>query len=158
MSDFYSIDMFAPRVSLGYLLRRVNKLSVARVEAAFEGNDITFTQWVVLALVSHDIATTCTELSRNMDHDKGALTRVIDQLEERGLVERRRDTDDRRVSQLTVTEKGRAVVTDLACRVVGVWNEILDDFDSAEVEQLIGTLGRLLARLDPSDSQAGAGA
>ena len=35
MSDFYSIDMFAPRVSVGYLLRRVNKLSIARVEAAW---------------------------------------------------------------------------------------------------------------------------
>jgi len=154
MSDFYSIDMFAPRVSIGYLLRRVNKLSIARVEAAFDGNAITFTQWVVLALVSFDIATTCTELSRNMDHDKGALTRVIDQLEERGLIERRRDVGDRRVSQLTVTAKGREIVTDLARRVVDVWNDILHDFDREEIEQLIGTLGKLLARLDPSDPQA----
>jgi DNA-binding MarR family transcriptional regulator len=154
MSDFYSIDMFAPRVSVGYLLRRVNKLSIARVEAAFDGNDISFTQWVVLALVSFDIATTCTELSRNMDHDKGALTRVIDQLEERGLIERRRDAGDRRVSQLAVTADGRRIVADLARRVVDVWNDILGDFDREEVERLIGTLAKLLARLDPSDSQA----
>lgn len=154
MSDFYSIDMFAPRVSVGYLLRRVNKLSIARVEAAFDGNDISFTQWVVLALVSFDIATTCTELSRNMDHDKGALTRVIDQLEERGLIHRHRDDADRRVSQLTVTADGREIVADLARRVVDVWNDILHDFDREEIERLIGTLGKLLARLDPSDPQA----
>src|SRR5690242_15925969 len=121
MADFYSIDTFAPRVSLGYLLRRVNKLSIVRVEAALDGNDITFTQWIVLALVSFEIATTCTELSRNMDHDKGALTRVIDQLEERGLVERRRDAGDRRVSQLMATTEGRKIVADLARRVVNVW-------------------------------------
>jgi DNA-binding MarR family transcriptional regulator len=154
MDDFYSIDMFAPRVSIGYLLRRVNKLSIARVEAAFDGNDITFTQWVVLALVSFDIATTCTELSRNMDHDKGALTRVIDQLEERGLIERRRDTGDRRVSQLTATADGRKIVADLARRVVDVWNDILHDSDREEIERLIATLTKLLARLDPSDPQA----
>lgn len=154
MNDFYSIDMFAPRVSLGYLLRRINKLSIARVESAFDGNDITFTQWIVLALVSFDIATTCTELSRNMDHDKGALTRVIDQLEERGLIERRRDVGDRRVSQLAATEDGRGTVADLARRVVDVWNDILHDFDREEIEQLIGTLSKLLARLDPSDPQA----
>lgn len=154
MDDFYSIDMFAPRVSLGYLLRRVNKLSIARVEAAFDGNDITFTQWVVLALVTYDVATTCTELSRNMDHDKGALTRVIDQLEERGLVERRRDIGDRRVSQLTATATGRKIVADLAQRVVDVWNDILCDFDREEITRLIETLTRLLARLDPSDPQA----
>ncbi|MGN6268881.1 MAG: MarR family winged helix-turn-helix transcriptional regulator [Sphingomonas sp.] len=154
MADFYSIDTFAPRVSLGYLLRRVNKLSIVRVEAAFDGNDITFTQWIVLALVSFEIATTCTELSRNMDHDKGALTRVIDQLEERGLVERRRDAGDRRVSQLTATTEGRKIVADLARRVVNVWNDILEGFDREEIERLIGTLGKLLARLDPSDPQA----
>lgn len=158
MSNFYSIDMFAPRISIGYLLRRANKLSIARVEAAFEGSDITFTQWVVLALVSHDIATTSTELSRNMDHDKGALTRVIDQLEARGLIERRRDAGDRRISQLTVTEKGSRVVSDLADRVVDVWNDILEDFDNEEVARLIDTLGRLLARLDPSDSEVGGSA
>ena len=154
MDAFYTVDELRPRISLGYLLRRINKLSTAQVEAAFDGNDISFTQWVVLALVSFDIATTCTELSRNMDHDKGALTRVIDQLEERGLIERRRDVGDRRVSQLTVTAKGREIVTDLARRVVDVWNDILHDFDREEIEQLIGTLGKLLARLDPSDPQA----
>lgn len=153
MNDFYNIETFAPRVSLGYLLRRVNKLSIARVEAAFDGNDITFTQWVVLALVSNDVATTCTELSRNMDHDKGALTRVIDQLEERALVERRRDADDRRVSKLVITDAGRKIVTDLAGRVVGVWNDILHDFDRDEVQRLIDTLGTLLARLESADAQ-----
>jgi len=153
MADYYAVDTFAPRISLGYLLRRVNKLSIARVEATFEGRDISFTQWVVLALVSNEVATTCTELSRNMDHDKGALTRVIDQLEERGLVERRRDVGDRRVSKLATTPAGDRIVADLVGRVVDVWNDILDDFDHDEVAQLIGTLGKLLARLEASDTQ-----
>jgi DNA-binding MarR family transcriptional regulator len=153
MADYYSIDTFAPRVSLGYLLRRVNKLSEARIETAFDGSDISFTQWVVLALVSGNVAKNCTELSRNMDHDKGALTRVVDQLAERGLIERQRDCEDRRVSNLFVTAAGHETVADLAGRVVAVWNGLLDDFSRDEVATLIATLTRLLARLEETDAE-----
>jgi DNA-binding MarR family transcriptional regulator len=148
MTDFYTVETFAPRVSLGYLLRRVNKLSIAQVETAFDGSDISFTQWVVLALISQDVANTCTDLSRNMDHDKGALTRVVDQLVERGLIERRRDDDDRRVSNLFVTDAGYAVVADLAGRVVDVWNDLLADFSRDEAAALIASLTKLLVRLE----------
>lgn len=154
MVDYYSLDGFSPRVSLGYLVRRINKLGIARVEAAFDGCDISFTQWVVLALVSTEVATTCTELSRNMDHDKGALTRVVDQLEERGLVARRRDEEDRRVSKLSATDAGQAIVSDLATRVIEVWNTVLRDFDHQEVGRLIDMLTRLLDRLELADADA----
>ena len=142
MADYYSLESFSPRVSLGYLVRRINKLGIARVEAAFDGCDISFTQWVVLALVSTEVATTCTELSRNMDHDKGALTRVVDQLEERGLLVRRRDEGDRRISKLIITDTGKETFAQLARSVVGVWNEILQGFERDEVLQLIATLNK----------------
>jgi DNA-binding MarR family transcriptional regulator len=154
MADFYDVDSFTPRISLGYLLRRINKLAIARVEAAFDGNEISFTQWVVLALVASGIARTCSELSRNMDHDKGAMTRVVDQLAERGLITRSRNDEDRRVSNLATTEAGHAVVVDLARRVTAIWNDILRDFDHDEVVRLIATLYKLLVRLDPSETEA----
>jgi DNA-binding MarR family transcriptional regulator len=150
---YYDIVSFAPRISLGYLVRRINKLSIARIEATFDGSEISFTQWIVLALVSSGIATTCAELSRNMDHNSGAMTRVIDQLEERGLLVRRRDNDDRRVSNLSITEAGSKTVHELVGRVVDVWNDILGDFDRDEITQLIATLGKLLARLESPEPQ-----
>lgn len=150
---YYDIVSFAPRISLGYLVRRINKLSIARIEATFDGSEISFTQWIVLALVSSGIATTCAELSRNMDHNSGAMTRVIDQLEERGLLVRRRDNDDRRVSNLSITEAGSQTVHELVGRVVDVWNDILGDFDRDEITQLIATLGKLLARLESPEPQ-----
>lgn len=155
MDSFYSPDDFAPSNSIGYLLRRANKLSMARAEAAFEGSEITFTQWIVLALTFSGTAATCAELSRNIGHNSGAMTRVVDQLEERGLLARQPDESDRRVTRLAITEAGRVTVTDLAARVVGLWNDILHDFDREEIVRLIATLTRLVARLESGEDQAG---
>lgn len=155
MDSFYSPDAFAPSNSIGYLLRRANKLSMARAEAAFEDSEITFTQWIVLALTFSGTARTCAELSRNIGHNSGAMTRVVDQLEERGLLARTPDEADRRVTRLAITEAGRGTVTDLAARVIGLWNDILHDFDREEVVGLIATLTRLVARLEAVEDQAG---
>lgn len=155
MDGFYSVDELTPRISLGYLIRRINKLSANRVKATFDGNDISFTQWVVLALVASGTADTCRDLSRDMDHDSGAMTRVIDQLEERGLLVRQRDAGDRRVSKLIVTDLGREIFAQLAPRVVGAWNEVLDGFERGEVLKLIAMLNKLLARFEALESREG---
>lgn len=155
MAPFYDLDSFAPPNSIGYLLRRASKLSMAQAEAAFEGSEITFTQWIVLALTFSGTAETCAELSRNIGHNSGAMTRVVDQLEERGLLVRHPDADDRRVTRLAITDAGRATGSELAARVIGLWNHILEDFDREEVLQLIATLTRLVARLETIEPQAG---
>lgn len=155
MASFYEPHRFSPANSIGYLLRRANKLSMSRAEAAFAGSEITFTQWIVLALVFNGAAATCAELSRNIGHSSGAMTRLIDQLESRGLLVRQRDEVDRRVTRLALTAAGRATFIELATRVVALWNEVLEDFDAVEVVQLIATLNRLVARLETIEEQRG---
>jgi len=155
VSAFYTTDALTPANAIGYLLRRANKLSAARAEAAFADSEITFTQWIVLALVHSGTAASCAELSRNIGHSSGAMTRLVDQLEERGLLERQRDGSDRRVTRLALTAAGRRTVTDLAGRVVGLWNDILEDFGREEITRLITTLNRLVARLEATEGEAG---
>ena len=153
MPPFYPPDSIDPPNAIGYLLRRAHKLSSARAEAAFAASEVTFTQWIVLALVHSGIATTGAELSRNIGHSSGAMTRLLDQLEQRGALARLRDDSDRRVAQLQLTAAGRRTVTDLAERVAGLWNEVLEDFDRAEILQLIATLNRLVARLEAATGE-----
>ncbi|WP_066921734.1 MarR family winged helix-turn-helix transcriptional regulator [Steroidobacter denitrificans] len=153
MPPFYQPKAFSPANSIGYLLRRANKLSMARAEAAFAGNEITFTQWIVLALVSNGTAATCAELSRNIGYSSGAMTRLIDQLEARDLLVRRRDEMDRRVTRLALTAAGHVTFTDLAAKVVDRWNEVLEDFDREDITRLIATLNRLVARLEAIEEQ-----
>lgn len=144
---YYSVDTFRPQISLGYLLRRVYKLSLARLEARVSG-EVNMTRWIVLAMISHGLANTCRDLSRDMGHNSGAMTRLIDQLEEHALVRRIRDNDDRRVSNLEITEAGRAALVDNIPPIVDVWNDILCDVDRDEVDRMIDTLTKLLDRLE----------
>lgn len=155
MDGFYQAGSLHPRNSLGYLLRRASKLGTARAEAAFDGLAISFTQWTVLALVYKQVATTSSELSRDLGHDSGALSRLVGQLEERGLLARAPDNEDRRCIRLSTTAAGGAAVVDLATRVIDLWNELLRDFDEADIHRLIELLDRLVTRLEETEEQAG---
>jgi DNA-binding MarR family transcriptional regulator len=156
MHPFYQVDEFNPDISIGYLLRRLHRISVSQTEKAFDGSDVTFTQWIALALLSHGLAGTCSTLSRDMGYDTGAMTRLVDQLEERGLVMRGRSESDRRVRKLTVTPEGDEMLHALVGKVVGVWNEILDGVDHDEVSQLIATLTKLVGRAEALETEQGA--
>jgi DNA-binding MarR family transcriptional regulator len=149
----YSVATFTGRESLGYLIRRLHNLVMPRAEALFGEADFTFSQWVVLMAVRDGVATTCAELARMMEHDAGATTRLIDQMEVRGLIRRRRSTTDRRVVNLQITGAGKALAKTMIPRIVNFWNSVLGDFSPQEFSQLITLLTRLADRLESEPVQ-----
>ncbi|MBL6853754.1 MAG: winged helix-turn-helix transcriptional regulator [Alphaproteobacteria bacterium] len=144
----YDVETFESRRSLGYLVKRVFNQTSPRAEALFADADFTFTQWIVLMAVRDGIANTAAEVARHIGHDPGATTRLIDQLEERGLLERRRSSEDRRVVHLSITPAGKSVAKRLLPRIVDFWNATLKDFSREDFAQLVSLLTRLLAALE----------
>jgi DNA-binding MarR family transcriptional regulator len=143
----YRAATYTARDSVGYLLRRVYSIMHERMEAALAGHDFTLMQWIVLLYLRDGIATTASDIAREFRHDSGALTRVIDQLQRRGLVSRRRSTSDRRVVDLTLTAKGGRTIEDLLPVVVGQMNEALAPFTRVEFEQMRSLMERLVDHL-----------
>jgi len=146
----YSVDH-----SVGYLIRRSASLLRAQLEAEFAGQSLSFVQWVTLMLVRDGQATTPGELCRNLHHDSGAFTRILDHLEQQQLLRRARSGADRRVVQLRITAAGRRAVESRLPIVVGCLNEALRDFSRAEVDTLARLLGRLIARLEAPAGERG---
>lgn len=144
----YDVDTFEGRRSLGYLIKRLSNQAMPRAESLFADADFTFTQWIVLMSVRDGIATTAAEVARHLDHDPGATTRLVDQLEERGLLERKRSSDDRRVVRLSITPAGKTVAKMLLPRIVDFWNTTLKDFSREDFAQLVSLMTRLLAALE----------
>lgn len=151
---FYSLEMFEPDRSIGYLIKRIGKLSTSEIEHRFAGRELTLTHWIALAMLQHGVADNCASLARQIGHDSGAMTRLADQLAARGLVQRQRGSDDRRVVKLEVTPLGREQFKTLTPILLGVWNEALVDFEAHEVETLIALLSRLAASLEAREAAA----
>jgi DNA-binding MarR family transcriptional regulator len=143
-----SAGFHCPKESIGYLLRRAHKLSTAMADDAFTGEALTFTQWIALVQLREGTVDTCGGLARYLDHDSGATTRMLDQLEARGLVTRTRSATDRRVVNILVTEGGCLAVEALIPRLNALMQEVLVDFAADEVKLLTSLLVRLVNRLD----------
>jgi DNA-binding MarR family transcriptional regulator len=115
------------------------------LEPVFEAHgSITFVQYQVLAALRDGIAVNPKDICAQFRHNSGALTRVIDQLAERGLLERSRRDRDRRKVELELTAAGREVIESLVPLVVGKLNLALADFSGEEVQELT----RLLLKLN----------
>ena len=106
---FYSDADFLPDSSIGYLCKRVHQLAQAGLEPVFAAENMTFVQWHALLSIYFERATTSAALARDLAYDKGATTRLIDQLEARGWVTRSREHDDRRLVALRLTDEGEAL-------------------------------------------------
>lgn len=95
-------------------------------------------------------------------HDSGALTRIVDQLAERGLLERIRDNADRRKVNLRLTPAGLTLVESSIPHVVSILNTGLSDFSRGEVQDFTHLLlklnGRLQSQLDSTTAFGEAGA
>ncbi|HEY2034247.1 MAG TPA: MarR family transcriptional regulator [Rhizomicrobium sp.] len=145
---YFRADNFNCHQSLGYLTRRVQNLTTPQAEAIFADQDLTFTQWIALMGLREGVAETSADLARHLNHDTGATTRLVDQLEERGLVKRERSKSDRRIVKLILTPQGRAVAKMHVPSIVDFWNRVMSDFTAQETKQLIGLLTRLIGRLE----------
>ncbi|WP_322966166.1 MarR family winged helix-turn-helix transcriptional regulator [Sphingomonas fuzhouensis] len=140
--------LFDPERSVGYLTKRVFQLARIGMEPIFQDEEVTHVQWSALMTLLCGFGETAAEMARHLCHDTGATTRVIDVLEERGLVARCRCTDDRRVVRLTLTDAGRAVTERCRDKVVAQWNSWMADWSEEDADQLVRLLLRLRNRLE----------
>ena len=101
-------------------------------------------QWVPLLKLHMGSASTVAELARECQLDAGAMTRLLDRLEAKGLVARVRSSEDRRVVNLELTKEGREAARQIPAVLCKVQNAFLQGLDIEEWEQLKGLLHRIL--------------
>ena len=152
---YYHVEAYQARRSIGYLLRRAGTLVTAHIEELFTEEDVSFLQWMLMMNLREGLAHTAAELRDQVCHDSGALTRVIDQLEERGFISRQRSTTDRRAIELKLTAQGANIVNSYLPRVIGLYNTLMEDFTAEEADTLITLLTRLTTKLAGQHTQGG---
>jgi DNA-binding MarR family transcriptional regulator len=150
LADVYSLDTFEPRRGLGHFIGRVRAQMLAAIDAELARDEflapleVTSAQLIVIVnLAGLECATSASELCKGISYDAGAMTRMLDRLEAKGLVRRTRSPDDRRLVNLELTPAGQAAYPRLREISMRVLNRSLRDFNRDEA----GTLERLLLRL-----------
>jgi DNA-binding MarR family transcriptional regulator len=112
------------------------------MDTALKDLDITGPQMGIILAMQRGLASTPFELSKMLSVDTGLMTRMLDKLETKGLLERSRSVDDRRVVNLVLTKKGEEIAGEIPKIAPEVLNARLKKFTKAEFEELCRLLNK----------------
>jgi DNA-binding MarR family transcriptional regulator len=131
--------------SVGYQVLGVVGQMRREIEHRMAALGLTDAQWRPLWLLASGRADSAHEMARLLDMDPGALTRLLDRLEAKSLIERVRSAADRRVVTLRLTPAGQSAAARVPQVLAAVNNDFLQGFSEADWLQLRALLARLAA-------------
>lgn len=147
MDEAFRYDIDA---AVGFAIGRVAARLRIGLRRAFlaAGHDVTPEQWLVLYRLLENQGLTQCGLGERTIKDKTTITRILDRLEAKGLLARRRDSRDRRSQRIFLTPDGEA----LAQRVVPLVRQFATtayaDLEPGDHDALRRVLGRIESGLD----------
>jgi DNA-binding MarR family transcriptional regulator len=135
----------------GFLLSRAGTIAQKRFASRLEAVGLTPRMWGALNVLEAAGPMTQGGLCKGTGMDPSSMVSTIDELESKGLVERRPHPNDRRAHALHVTDAGRETL-DRGRKVArAAQEELLAPLDEAEREQLRGLLVRLVSGSGDAD-------
>jgi DNA-binding MarR family transcriptional regulator len=142
-ATFHNAASYRPEESVGYLMKRVMLSIVQQADKRLADHDLTSAQWGPLMRLKQCGPCTVAELARWTHIDAGAMTRLLDRLEKKGLCKRVRSLEDRRVVRVELTPGGEQAIKQVPAVLAEVMNLHLAGFSKTEWEALKHYLGRM---------------
>ena len=149
--SIYESESYEPCTSVAHLVGQVRTELLAALDRELATDrhvadiGVTGAQFIVMArLASTDRRKSASDLCKEMSYDAGAMTRMIDRLESKGLIRRARCPKDRRLVYLEMTEQGKEAYPRLREISMAIQNRFMRGFSRADARQLEGLLGRML--------------
>jgi MarR family transcriptional regulator, transcriptional regulator for hemolysin len=105
--------------------------------------------WLILSSITHGRPATQLDLARSLDIEGPTLTRHLDNLENGGLVRRRRSDTDRRAFRVELTDAGEAAYARMLGAVIAFNERLLAGLGREELRTLDDLLTRLSANVQP---------
>lgn len=130
----------------GYLIRVVHQLLVAAFNARTAAAGLTPVQYATLNAIGWRPGVDQVGVGRMVACDKATIGSVLDRLEQKGLVLRLVDPQDRRARRLQLTGEGERLLTELSPAVDAAHHEVLAPLAPHEVDTLVALLARIAGR------------
>ena len=157
MTESASPTPIAPRLagppkelltSASFLLKRLGFVIKERMMEALEETGLSGYHHAVLALLHEEPRETQGMIADALGYDRSHLVGILDELEEKGLVERRRDPSDRRRHLVSLTPAGDEALARLRAIAKQVDEEFFKPLDAEERKTLKALLARLASHHD----------
>lgn len=143
----YSVETYSSQDSALYQMNLVRNRFVANLDMVLADRDITISQWGILKAIADHRVNTAADIVRIYGHDAGALTRMLDRLEDKGLIMRHRSQSDRRCVTLSVTPAGLHMMEVCQPLVVRVHNAAMAGITQEDHARLLGYLQQMQRNL-----------
>ncbi|MGO9802677.1 MAG: MarR family winged helix-turn-helix transcriptional regulator [Steroidobacteraceae bacterium] len=162
MSDIYDSASYQPRRSIGAMLSRVRVEMLAALDAELAADrrlaplELSAAQLIVIASLAGEERKSASDLCKGISYDAGAMTRMLDRLEGKGLIRRNRSPEDRRLVHLELTDEGRAAYPRMRELSLAVANRFLRGFTKADARTLESLLTRMLDNAHPGEARESA--
>ena len=126
------------------LVTRARSALLSSFDTELEPFGVTGAQFEVLKNLARSDNETAASLCRALHHDTGSMTRMLDRLQEKGLVSRERDTGDRRLVFLRLTQAGERLIPKIRPALRRALRRHLAGFTPDEIDSLKRYLGRII--------------
>jgi len=130
-------------LKLYVVLTRASNALNARLLAEADLEDLTLTEFGILEALYHKGPLLLGDLQKKILLSSGGVTYTVDRLAERGLVERRECTTDRRARYAALTAKGEATIARIFPAHAGLIETMMSALSSAEQEKVTALLRKL---------------
>lgn len=150
---------FVIEESMGYLVNYLSRTFAHALAERLATQGASLGQWAVLMFLWARDGQSQGELSRRVAIEDATMVRTIDRMERDGLVQRVRNTRDRRRIDIFLTDKGRSLRDSLVPCAIAVNEAATQPFTDAEKQQLSDLLRRMIESLEstPSMKEKGTG-
>jgi MarR family transcriptional regulator for hemolysin len=105
-------------------------------------------RWLLLLHLSRKDGCTHSELAQSMGIEAATLVKLVDHMEQQGLLKRCGSATDRRVKHLNLTDAGKEQVGDIRSYIAEVRKEVLDGTSQADVRIALDVLNNIRKRLE----------
>ena len=137
-------------VYVNILNSRIKKCFIDRLQQ--NGINVTPEQYLVLDILWEQQSLSQQNIADIIQKDKNSVTKIIDSLEKKNLVNRVVDKKDRRINKIELTQEGLAlekITTEVA---INFMNDAVKDVDNQDLDKFVEVMRKLKDNLDNIDN------